>query len=90
VRTRRRRPLRVKVTLNGGSGNDILNGGAGKDILTGGTGADTFVLDQIDIADVITDYKKAEGDKIDLSALLDNMSQANIADRVTFDGTTLR
>lgn len=76
--------------LDGGSGNDILNGGAGKDTLTGGIGADTFVLDQIDIADVITDYNKAEGDKIDLSALLDNMSQTNIADRVTFDGTTLK
>ena len=77
-------------TLDGGSGNDILNGGAGKDTLTGGTGADTFVLDHVDIADVITDYNYSEGDKIDLSALLDNMSQANIASRVSFDGTNLK
>jgi len=57
--------------LKGGAGNDILNGGKGNDILTGGAGADTFVFSNIHRGDVnkdiITDFNRAEGDKIKLT-----------------------
>ncbi len=64
--------------LNGGSGDDILFGGLGLDTMTGGTGADTFVFDEtafedIDVTDVITDYSLAQGDMLDVSALLDSL-----------------
>jgi surface adhesion protein len=67
-------------TLLGGEGNDVLFGGAGKDtliggkgndILSGGAGADTFVWKAGDLGnDVIKDFKPAEGDRLDLSDLL--------------------
>jgi len=64
--------------LIGGDGNDILFGGPGSDILTGGAGADKFVFLPNEYGtDHITDYVFAEGDAIDLSALL-NMSQSNV------------
>ncbi|MGF0538175.1 DUF5801 repeats-in-toxin domain-containing protein, partial [Agrobacterium sp. ES01] len=64
--------------LNGGAGNDILFGGLGFDTLTGGDGADTFVFDAtalngLEVADIITDFKTADGDALDISALLDNI-----------------
>ena len=62
--------------LNGLAGNDTLIGGLGKDSLTGGTGADGFKFISISDspallkqADTITDFKHAQGDKIDLSAI---------------------
>jgi Ca2+-binding RTX toxin-like protein len=51
-----------------------LIGGPGTDTLTGGLGADTFVWIQGDsdgLTDTITDFSKAQGDKIDAKALLD-------------------
>ncbi|MFI3217332.1 MAG: type I secretion C-terminal target domain-containing protein [Methylococcales bacterium] len=67
--------------LNGGVGNDVLIGGAGKDKLTGGAGADTFKFASSNEStfwsmDTITDFKHAQGDKIDLSAIDSN---ANVA-----------
>ena len=60
--------------LNGGNGNDILIGGKGNDILTGGAGADTFAWKAGDTNsggfDVIKDFNKGEGDRIDLRDLL--------------------
>jgi VCBS repeat-containing protein len=55
----------------GNGGNDIIVGGYGGDTLTGGTSdADTFrYLDIKDTGDLITDFNKADGDKIDFSAL---------------------
>ncbi|HEX5843313.1 MAG TPA: type I secretion C-terminal target domain-containing protein, partial [Pseudomonas sp.] len=60
-------------TLIGGEGDDILIGELDNDNLTGNGGADTFVFAEagVDHADVITDYSFADGDKIDLGALLD-------------------
>lgn len=54
-------------------GNDILVGGTGSDTLTGGSGADTFVFGGTGASnlDHIVDFSAAEGDKIDLQALLD-------------------
>ncbi|QJT26545.1 Ig-like domain-containing protein [Aeromonas media] len=63
--------------LYGGLGNDILSGGLGDDILIGGAGADIFVWQKGDTEagkvakDYVVDFSKAEGDKLDLSDLLD-------------------
>ncbi len=79
-------------TLNGAAGNDILRGnggadslvgGAGSDMLTGGAGADRFVFASIaestvDVKgrDQILDFSHAEGDRIDLSKIDANSSDA--------------
>jgi len=55
--------------LVGGAGNDILVGGLGDDNLTGGAGADTFKVGDGHVP--IMDYSKAEGDKVDISHVLD-------------------
>jgi Ca2+-binding RTX toxin-like protein len=62
-----------KDTLNGLAGNDTLIGGALADTLTGGAGADAFVFAETGSTnrDTINDYSFAEGDVIDLAALLD-------------------
>lgn len=61
--------------LTGGDGDDVLIGGFGTDTVTGGKGSDTFVLGlettrpitDPSLADVITDFNAAEGDKIGLT-----------------------
>ena len=60
-------------TLVGSAGDDTLSGGAGNDTLAGGTGADTFKFAEMGSAhvDSVTDYNYAEGDRVDLSGLLD-------------------
>lgn len=62
--------------LNGGDGNDRLIGGIGADTLTGGTGADHFTFRMIEDTtvsssgrDIILDFARTQGDKIDLSAI---------------------
>jgi len=44
-------------TLKGGKGDDILAGNGGTDILVGGKGADQFVLQNLNHADRINDFK---------------------------------
>ncbi|MDR8368213.1 VCBS domain-containing protein [Pseudomonas sp. JL3] len=57
--------------LSGGDGNDILAGRGGEDTLSGGAGADMFAyLNVAEGGDTILDYNFAEGDALDLSALL--------------------
>jgi Mg-chelatase subunit ChlD len=56
--------------IYGGAGNDIISGGTGNNILTGGLGADTFVISKGG-HDTIMDYSKADGDKVDISSVLD-------------------
>jgi Ca2+-binding RTX toxin-like protein len=63
--------------LDGGPDTDVLTGGAGRDFLNGGPGdndrmrgaqsADVFAWVAGGGTDIITDFNKAEGDKIDLS-----------------------
>ena len=57
--------------LDGMSGNDTLDGSKGNDVLTGGAGADRFVFSTVPStainADIITDFARAEHDKIALS-----------------------
>ncbi|MDO9623764.1 MAG: cadherin domain-containing protein, partial [Pseudomonas sp.] len=67
--------------LYGQGGNDILIGGEGNDILYGGSGADTFVWQAGDFGnDVIKDFNIGEGDRIDLSDLLQGEEAENAPD----------
>jgi len=81
--------------LTGSSGSDLLVRGDGNDKLTGGTGADTFAFRETGSANIdhIVDYNAAEGDKIDLQALLDTNfnSGGNISDfvKLTQDGNNI-
>jgi len=83
--------------LSGLDGDDILDGGLGADTLTGGAGADTFVFDSAALADagggikdLIADYNFAEGDVVDLSALLGTETVAgNEAEYVRMSGALL-
>ncbi|WP_184681658.1 DUF5801 repeats-in-toxin domain-containing protein, partial [Pseudomonas fluvialis] len=65
-------------TLSGGGGNDVLLGGTGNDLLNGGTGKDTYVWKAGESGtDTVTNFTRdyasvAEGDRIDLSELLDS------------------
>ncbi|MBP4067868.1 type I secretion C-terminal target domain-containing protein [Aeromonas sp. MaB10011B] len=77
--------------LRGGLGNDILIGGLGNDVMRGDGGLDTFVWNQWDTVsgavatDYIMDFNKGsgtinrlEGDKLDLSDLLDSHNQNDL------------
>jgi Ca2+-binding RTX toxin-like protein len=80
--------------LYGQDGDDVLTSGRGNDTLSGGTGADTFVYNafdlttltwptgslQVHLVDTIEDFSAAEGDRIDLSSLIDG--------KTNFAGTT--
>ena len=72
--------------LSGGAGADRLAGDAGRDVLTGGSGSDTFIFrakgDSSAGAarDRITDFSRAEGDRIDLSAFDANDRVAGVQD----------
>lgn len=66
--------------LIGGEGNDRLVGGFGKDDLTGGLGADHFIFrSAADTGptsaqrDVVRDFDRSQGDRIDLSAIDANL-----------------
>ena len=61
-------------SLKGGAGNDMLRGDAGRDEMWGELGADTFVFDDghfggvtTTSCDVIHDFSRVQGDKINLS-----------------------
>ena len=68
-------------SIRGGTGDDRLLGGAGKDILLGDLGADTYVFAETGSKNIdqILDYDFDQGDRIDLSALLDaNFGQSSL------------
>jgi hypothetical protein len=72
--------------LHGDAGNDLLTGGAGADRLTGGLGKDQFVFNSASESagaahDVITDFNRGQGDKINLSGIDAN---ANLIGNQTF------
>ena len=60
-------------TIDGGAGEDLIDGGAGKDTLTGDSSRDVFQFRDGDfgatraLADVITDFSQAAGEKIQLA-----------------------
>ena len=73
-------------TLTGGWRNDRLEGGSGNDTLNGGGGADIFDYNDIrDGNDMITDFNLNQGDKIDLSDLLDYQSGDVLSEFVKVD-----
>lgn len=60
--------------LVGGTGNDTLTGGAGIDRMRAGLGSDIFDFDRTsdsswDARDIILDFSRAEGDRIDLTTI---------------------
>jgi Ca2+-binding RTX toxin-like protein len=73
-------------TLTGGSGNDLLMGDTGNDIITGGTGADTFIFNSLaEGIDSITDFRVAQGDKIQISGSGFGATSSN---QFSFNATT--
>jgi Ca2+-binding RTX toxin-like protein len=65
--------------LEGGAGSDLLVGGNGVDVMVGGAGADTFAFGNrasVQNGDVIEDFSRSEGDRIDLAALDANSGTA--------------
>ena len=74
-------------TLDAGNGHDILAGGKGADVLTGHWGNDTFVYNQGDGADTITDFG-AGNDLIDLTGTsVTDFTSLNIQSVANDDGT---
>ena len=68
-------------TLNGAGGNDTLIGGTWRDTLNGGSGADRFLFESVadsspSARDVIWDFSRVDGDKIDLSGIDANVNVA--------------
>ena len=62
-------------TLWGNDGDDTLQGGGGSDWMKGSGGIDTFVYTSIgDAGDTIVDFRGINGEKIDLTALLQGIS----------------
>lgn len=60
--------------IKGGAGNDRIYGGSGADRLYGGSGADSFIFKKISEStistrDMIYDFSRAGGDKINLTAI---------------------
>ncbi|MHA6492803.1 beta strand repeat-containing protein [Pseudomonas borbori] len=76
-------------SLIGAAGNDLLFGGQGNDTLTGGTGADRFVWRTGDTGtDLVKDLNFAQGDRIDLSDLLQGENAGNILNYLRVDTAT--
>jgi Ca2+-binding RTX toxin-like protein len=76
--------------LVGGAGNDSLAGGMGSDILTGGAGADKFIFSAGELRglaerDWITDFSRAEGDRIAINGI-DANTTTTADDKFVFIG----
>jgi serralysin len=80
-------------TLIGGDGIDTLTGGTGKDLLTGGLKKDIFDFNLTNESvkgpnrDQILDFKRSQGDKIDLSTIDAGTSANPGNDKLKFIGT---
>lgn len=82
-------------SLNGNEGNDFLIGDLGTDTLTGEGGADIFMLRgdeatqvfDVNLADIITDFNVAEGDKIHI---IDTIPLANLSFSASGNDTVIR
>ena len=80
-----------KDSLKGGSGSDTLTGNSGQDTLAGGSEADTFRFVAVSDSsnknpDFIVDFKKAQLDKIDLSAIDAISTTPGVDDAFVLDG----
>ena len=70
----------------GGTGNDTLSGGTGSDVLRGGKGADTFVFDVSSFGrgtDLVSDFNRTEGDKIQLASAITGINKGAVASFMT-------
>jgi Ca2+-binding RTX toxin-like protein len=79
--------------LQGAGGKDLLIGGAGADVLFGGGGADTFLFKSHTAStvnakgrDTIADFRRKDGDKIDLAGIDAVSPTKKINDQFTFIG----
>ncbi|WP_404378818.1 cellulose binding domain-containing protein [Caenispirillum salinarum] len=78
--------------LVGNAADNVLSGGLGRDAMEGGAGADVFhfggLLDsRADAPDVIVDFRKSDGDRIDLSTVdADALTEGDQAFTWTGDG----
>ncbi|MBW7959714.1 MAG: type I secretion C-terminal target domain-containing protein, partial [Candidatus Promineofilum sp.] len=71
----------------GGFGDDIIFGGAGTDNLYGGAGADIFGFEAATAysgVDVIKDFSISDGDRIDISDVLDGLYSGNMDNLLSF------
>jgi hypothetical protein len=61
---------KIQLSIDGGSGDDVITGSHGNDLLTGGTGDDLFIAKVGGAADTITDFTAGAGtpDRIDVRA----------------------
>uniref|UniRef100_UPI0010F7AA91 VCBS domain-containing protein n=1 Tax=Pseudomonas sp. 2FG TaxID=2502191 RepID=UPI0010F7AA91 len=76
-------------TLSGGVGNDLLIGGLGNDQLTGGSGADSFIWQAGHTGnDTLKDLNVSQGDRIDISDLLQGENDSNIFNYLRVDIST--
>lgn len=78
--------------LNGGGDGDVLVGGLGSDTLTGSAGRDVFVFESVDDSpavdvDFITDFSRADRDRIRLDAIDANTENGAGDDAFTFIGS---
>lgn len=78
----------------GNAGANWLKGGLGVDTLTGGVGADKFKFDSIadsltSLPDMITDFKRAERDKIELSSIDANSTTTTVNEAFEWKGTAV-
>ena len=76
-------------TILGNTGNEnanLITAGLGDDIMTGNGGADTFMFNVSDTVetDTVIDFSQLEGDKLDLSDMLDGENAANLDDYLSF------
>jgi len=80
--------------IYGQEGNDTISGGLGNDTLSGGSGADTFVFSEsgTENLDHIIDFSDGQGDKIDLSALLQGVTAETVDEyvKVVQEGTDVK
>lgn len=81
--------------LKGGGGRDVLNGGRGNDVLTGGLMKDRFVFEDAGGFDKVTDFRRVQGDRLQLDADLwdGTMTARQVVEeyaRVTRDGVLFR
>jgi Ca2+-binding RTX toxin-like protein len=68
--------------LIGGDGSDLIIGGLGQDRLSGGSGNDIFQFNSVSespssLPDVITDFNRLLGDRIDVSVIDANIASAS-------------
>ena len=76
----------VESFVDTGTGDDILSGGTGSDVLRGGKGADDFVFDVSSFGrgtDLISDFNRVEGDKIQLASAITGINKGATASFMT-------